>query len=123
MLSSPQGTHSGVVCRGLPPWRGRWGRGEGPGGRAVQLGKSKGGIGPRLAADSGCLRAQVPRPLRVMGAPSAGAPGWGVGKAGTGDSRCPAIRQPRLGPTPITGCLSDPGRLTLTSPGLSFYNQ
>lgn len=71
VLNPQQGTPSRVVCRGRPPWEGLVGTWRG----AVQLGKSKGRIGPQLAAESGCLRAEVPRPPRVMGAPSTGTPG------------------------------------------------
>lgn len=116
VLSSQQGTHSRVGCRGLPPW-------EEPGGRAVQLGKSKGRTDHQLAAESGCLRAEVPRPSQNNGGTKHWSPRQRDGEDRDRGSRCPPIRQPRLGPTSITGCLSDPGRVTLTSPGLSFYNR
>lgn len=99
--------------------------GEGPGGRAVPLQGAQAGQGQ--SRPLACSRIRVshglrsPRPLRVTGALNGGAPRPGIRGGGEdGDSRCSVVRWPGLGPTPITGWPHDPGRVTRTSPGLSF---
>lgn len=100
--------------------------GGGPGGWAVPLWGAAGQSRPLACSRIRVLsRTEVPRPPRVTGMLSGGAPGTGkAGKAGkTGDSRgSPRVRWPALGPNSITGRLSEPGQGTLTSAGLSVLN-
>lgn len=78
------------------------------------LGIARAEQAPRLQQNQGVLRAEVPKASRVTGALSRGAPGSGMreGREDRGQ-RCSG-----LGPASITGCLSDPGPVTLTAAGL-----
>lgn len=98
---------------------GMWGEGLGAGlSRRGTAGQKRPSACSRIRVSYGL---RFPRPPRIMGAPSSGAPGWGKGESRERGQQCSAVRQPRLGPTSITGCLSDPGLVTVTSPGLSFH--
>lgn len=78
------------------------------------LGITRAEQAPQLQQNQGVLQAEVPKASRVTGALSRGAPGSGMreGREDRGQ-RCSG-----LGPASITGCLSDPGPVTLTSAGL-----
>lgn len=115
----PEGhTQHRVACGGLPPWEGLGGRGQ----RACRQDCPDGQNGP-LA----CSRIRVshglrsPRPPRVLGALDSGGPGWRTQEGGDRGQQV-LCRQPGLGLTSTAGCLSDPGQVTLTRPGLSFHN-
>lgn len=95
------------------------GRGRGGCREVLEAGLSCLGIAraeqaPRLQQNQGVLRAEVPKASRVTGALSRGAPGSGMreGREDRGQ-RCSG-----LGPASITGCLSDPGPVTLSAAGL-----
>lgn len=78
------------------------------------LGITRAEQAPRLQQNQGVLQAEVPKASRATGVLSRGAPGSGMreGREDKGQ-RCSG-----LGPASITGCLSDPGPVTLTSAGL-----
>lgn len=95
------------------------GRGRGVCREVLEAGLSCLGItraeqAPRLQQNQGVLQAEVPKASRATGVLSRGAPGSGMreGREDKGQ-RCSG-----LGPASITGCLSDPGPVTLTSAGL-----
>lgn len=85
-----------------------------------QLGQNRPLACSRIRVSS---RLRSPRPHRVTGALSHAASGSGMTEGGRAEgSRCAAVTRPGLGPISIIGCLSDPGPVTLTSPGLSLLN-
>lgn len=119
MVSPPGGpkgrAHTARVYTGkLPPWEGSGGVQRGPGAGLSCLGITRAEQAPRLQQNQGVLQAEVPKASRATGVLSRGAPGSGMreGREDKGQ-RCSG-----LGPASITGCLSDPGPVTLTSAGL-----
>lgn len=87
---SPSGGATERCCAPSRAHTAEWGAGDSHPGRGLEAGLSSWGRARaeqathQLAAESGCLRAEVPRPPRTMGAPSTGAPGRGTGKTGAG---------------------------------------